>query len=200
MEVKYKKSVQAINYFTEKSAGVINRMKLMKLLWLSDRLHLQMHGRPVLKDNYVAMKNGPVPSTTLDISHSTDHEYVSQYFSPKGEYDIVSNGKTDVKYFSESDLEVLDAIWDEFGSMTQFQLSDLSHEYPEWKQHEAELLKNPKTRFPFDTKDLFDVPADQIKSKAFFFAVIDAGMKEESQRIYEHTTHIKDSLSKLAKA
>lgn len=201
MEVKYKKSVQAINYFAEKSAkGKINRMKLMKLLWLSDRLHLQMHGRPVLKDNYVAMKNGPVPSTTLEISYSNDHDYVAQYFSPKGEYDVASNGQTDLKYFSETDLEIFEAVWKEFGSMNEFQLSDLSHEYPEWKQYEAELKKNPKTCFPFETKDLFDAPEDQIKSKAFFFEVIEAGMKEESLKIYEYTTHIKNSISNLAKA
>lgn len=38
----------------------------MKLLWLSDRVHLNKYGRLILKDNYKALPHGPVPSATMD--------------------------------------------------------------------------------------------------------------------------------------
>jgi len=200
MEIKYKKSIQAINYFTRKSENnTINRMKLMKLLWLSDRLHLQMNGRTVLKDNYVAMKNGPVPSLAKEFSETRDHDYIAEFFYPSGDYEVSSVKESEIKYFSKSDIEVFEAVWSEFGSLNEFQLSDLSHEYPEWKQFEEDLRLNPYTRFPIDTVELFTMPTDHVKSKAIFFDVIEAGVKEESMSTYNMTTNIKKSISELSR-
>jgi uncharacterized phage-associated protein len=46
----YKKAIQTLAYFAQKEGGVINKMKVFKLIWLSDRLHLRKYGRPILND------------------------------------------------------------------------------------------------------------------------------------------------------
>jgi hypothetical protein len=38
-----------------------------KSIWVADVSHLNKYGRPVTYDNYVAMKDGPVPSFTRDL-------------------------------------------------------------------------------------------------------------------------------------
>src|SRR5450759_3309300 len=60
--------------FTQASAhvisgcqGSITRMKLFKLLYLADRAHLIKYARPILKDRYVNMDQGPVPSASYDL-------------------------------------------------------------------------------------------------------------------------------------
>ncbi|MFV8326042.1 Panacea domain-containing protein [Flavobacterium sp. ZS1P14] len=109
----------------------------MKLLWLADRVHLNKHGRLILKDNYNALPNGPVPSTTMDYSKNT----ISDSYSVKG-YNITSTKEFDAQYFSDSDLEVMNFIWEKFGQYNQYQLRDLSHKFPEWLRYEKELNDN----------------------------------------------------------
>lgn len=64
----FRKAVQALNFFAVKEGGTIDKMKVIKLIWFSDRAHLRQYGRPILMDRYLAMKYGPVPSKTKDLS------------------------------------------------------------------------------------------------------------------------------------
>lgn len=67
----YKKAVQALNFYADAEGGKINKMKALKLIWLSDRLHLRKFGRPILNDTYLAMPYGPVASGTKDLAEGT---------------------------------------------------------------------------------------------------------------------------------
>ena len=40
----------------------VTRYEIIKSLFLADRSHLNMYGRPITFDNYYAMRDGPVPS------------------------------------------------------------------------------------------------------------------------------------------
>ncbi len=120
------KAIQAINFFVEKEGGKCNYMKVIKLISLSDRLHLQKYGRTITGDKYYAMKHGMVPSTTLDISKVN---------SP-GNWEVGIIDKIDRKQFSKTDLEILEAIYKEYGHLDQFQLrDDISHRLPEWLRY-----------------------------------------------------------------
>jgi uncharacterized phage-associated protein len=43
------------------------KYEIAKAIFIADTRHLKTFGRPITYDNYVAMKDGPVPSMTLDI-------------------------------------------------------------------------------------------------------------------------------------
>ena len=74
----YRKSTQVLNFFANKQGGQINKMKALKLIFLADRYHIRKYGRLITNDVYVAMKHGPVPSTTKDISEYNDYlDYLS---------------------------------------------------------------------------------------------------------------------------
>jgi len=41
----YKKAIQVINWFANKTNGQIDKLKLMKLIFLADREHMRRYGR-----------------------------------------------------------------------------------------------------------------------------------------------------------
>ncbi|HEY9082880.1 MAG TPA: Panacea domain-containing protein [Vicingaceae bacterium] len=132
----------------------------MKLLWIADRLHLNKYGRLILKDSYCAMPHGPVPSETLDLVQSTQEGF----FSVKS-FDITADSNFNEKYFSHSDLEIMNLTWDEFGDKDQFLLRDFSHKFPEWKRFEKDLKNNKKPNsYPILMDDFFLKPSEDLEN------------------------------------
>ena len=141
----YKKSVQALNYLAVLEGGAINYMKALKLIWLSDRYHLRNHGRTITGDKYYALKNGPVASFTKDIiinKHITEelNKYSSTFVSVNG-YNLSTNSQPNTNVFSQKELEVINTVYDNYKSMTEFEISEFSHNFPEWKQYEEKIKK-----------------------------------------------------------
>lgn len=141
----YKKSVQALNYLAVLEGGAINYMKALKLIWLSDRYHLRNHGRTITGDKYFALKNGPVASFTKDIiinKHITEEqsEYSSTFVSVNG-YDLSTNSEPNTNVFSQKELEVIKTVYENYKGMDEFEISEFSHNFPEWKQYEEKIKK-----------------------------------------------------------
>jgi len=64
------KVVEAILFLLEEAgvrARALTQYDIVKSIFIADLWHLQKYGRPISFDNYVAMKFGPVPSTTYDM-------------------------------------------------------------------------------------------------------------------------------------
>jgi len=164
-EFNHKKAVQALNYFATKEGGVINKMKAIKLIWLSDRAHIRRYGRPIIMDEYFALPFGPIPSNTKDLAENNDvftsedeANYRNQYIETVNKYKFRSIEPIDEKVFSKTDLMVLEKVFSVFGNLTEFDLSNLSHEFPEWKKHENSLKSKIASRFKMDYLDFFNDP------------------------------------------
>lgn len=159
----YRKAIQILTFFAQKEGGVMNKMKAYKLIWLSDRSHLRNFGRTILNDTYFALKNGPIPSNTKDIVENYDlpeneQQHRDVFLEVVGKYDFKAKNKIDKTVFSETDLSVMENIYQNFGDKTQFQLSDISHFYPEWEKFENSLENANASRFEMDYNDFFDNP------------------------------------------
>jgi uncharacterized phage-associated protein len=158
----FKKAVQMLTFFAHKEGGVINKMKVFKLIWLSDRLHLRKYGRPILNDIYFALPKGTIPSITKDLADNsefltdTEKELRDKFIENSQNFFIKSKLAVEKIVFSESDLEVMNLIFNHFGNLNEFQLSDLSHQYPEWKKYEHALKIGHSSRFEMDYKDFFE--------------------------------------------
>jgi uncharacterized phage-associated protein len=163
----YRKAVQTLNFFAQKEGSVINKMKVFKLIWLSDRLHLRKYGRPILNDVYFALPKGPIPSTTKDLADNSDFladtekELREQFIENVSRFTIKAKAETQKSVFSQSDLEVMNLVYDHFGSLNEFQLSDLSHQYPEWKKFENGLNIGHSSRFEMSYQDFFETNQEQ---------------------------------------
>jgi uncharacterized phage-associated protein len=146
----YKKAAQALNYFAVAEGGRISQLKALKLVYCADRYHLRKYGRPITNDDYWAMKLGPVPSGTRDISllnseylDERELSYAADYISSDG-YALISKKPVDNMLFSESDVEALRFSWEVFGQLVRFDIADITHLYPEWNKHKEALEINSR--------------------------------------------------------
>jgi len=155
------KATQALNYFALKSRGRISTLKALKLTYFADRFHLRKYGRPITNDEYFAMRLGPVPCGVKDIAEISGvldqqyREYILTFISRDGD-DVESVNSVDRNVLSESDMEALSFAWETFGKLDQHDLSEMTHQYPEWKKHESALKICPRIRM--DLYDFFDDP------------------------------------------
>jgi uncharacterized phage-associated protein len=160
----FKKATQALNFFARESGGYIDKLKALKLLYFADRYHLRKHGRAITNDTYFAMKLGPVASGMKDLAElgpflaDEEREYAEQYLETPKPNLVSSIRSIDQSVLSKSDLEALHTVWKWVGHLNCSELVDLSHEYPEWKQHEAELRISGISRVKMDYRDFLDDP------------------------------------------
>ena len=157
------KTTQALNFFAEREGGEIKRMKALKLLFFADRYHLRKFGRPLSCDRYYAMKNGPVASEAKDVTElvglaDITRQYVEQFLSPSSRHYFASLKEYDPSVFSESDRETLEFAWNRFGRYTEFELSEITHLYPEWSRHRDSISKDGKKRARMSHADFFMDP------------------------------------------
>ena len=126
------KMTEALAYFGERGVRGLTMLKALKLLYLADRDHLVKYSRPIVGGRYVLLQLGPVGLETYDIVS----EAVAgvELESPLGKlFADAINIKRNPNYdnplltarrearrdvFSETDLESLDSVINEYGNMT----------------------------------------------------------------------------------
>ncbi|MCX7313733.1 MAG: Panacea domain-containing protein [Alphaproteobacteria bacterium] len=127
-----RKAAQLCAFFALKSQGVIEKLKLIKLIYFSERRVLAEHHRPMLFDELFSLPHGPICSSTLNGIDGAIHGQIWDDFVARNGNNIVAMKKFDRNDFDEVSDEELDAvekIWDELGHMTASQLRNYSHKY-----------------------------------------------------------------------
>jgi uncharacterized phage-associated protein len=140
---RLKTCVQALHYLLTK-LGTTDKLKLVKLMFLADKLHLIRYGRTITGDTFLAIPNGPVGSMAKDVLSGemgflsqNDHSFCEQFIEQSGNYDYRTGEKrADFGLLSKSDYKILDEIILKFGKFDKWQLVKLTHKYPEWAQFE----------------------------------------------------------------
>lgn len=175
IEFDHKKATQAINYFAIKEGGKIDKLKLIKLIWLADRYHIRKYGRPIINDTYLAMKFGPVGSAVKDIAEDSDFlapeesAYLKKYLlCDKKNNNVKSVKETESDVFSKTDLEALGKIYEEYGKYQNLYLVKISHEFPEWKKFKDKLESKSSTREQMNYRDFFLDPDKEAPIKNIF--------------------------------
>lgn len=108
-------------------------LKLMKLLYLSDRESMDRYGTPISDDHIVAMPHGPVLSQTLNL---IDGDVESReggwedWISDKANHEVSLRSAINIEKMDElceADIEVLNIVWGQFGHMKKWQIRDYTH-------------------------------------------------------------------------
>lgn len=195
LEFDYKKAIQAINFFAKKEGGQISKLRVLKLIWLADRYHLRKYGRPILNDTYFAMPYGPVASAVKDItgfnfldSCDLEQTYLMDYLTREAEYTIKSIKDVNTDVFSDSDIEALETISQEYGTSSTHDLIELSHKFPEWKKHEESLKSGLVSRESMSYEDFFKNPTGSVDGKNIFHEPQD--QLETAQQIFEENAEL----------
>ena len=165
-----RKAAQVAAYFARKESGQIDILKLVKLIYLSDRKNMERNGHPIINDKFVSMPHGPVNSMTLNyINGAVDHaEEWDKYISDRAGYTVATAKEFDIDDFdelSDTDLETLDAVWKECGNMTKWEIRDWTHEHcPEWEYPQGGAEPIPHERvFKFLGFENANELASQVK-------------------------------------
>jgi len=193
------KILQILYYLQSKTPNKkakYNYMYLLKLFFLAERLHVRRYGIPISFTRYIAMEYGPVSSETKDILLSKlsflftmtekDKQFVKDNIKKLDEYDRKIK-RQEQNLLSKSILEALDFAINKFGKFEEFQLSEITHDYPEWKKIEKncdmslcdffdnpDLSKAEVINFYFKGKDPF------AEDEKFLLE-----MKEQCKQLYE---------------
>ena len=151
-------------YMADKNGEEIDFKKLLKLIYLADRLHLREHGRTISTDHYSAMKQGPVASTVYDKCKSIagskiefgDSTDILDSFKSGSDYFIIKAIKKPVlDNFSQSEINIISKVLETYGAFNGDQLSKITHNFYEWRKYE-EMLKKNDTSFVIDMEDFFE--------------------------------------------
>ena len=147
------KTTQAAARLLGHGGGRMSVLKLIKLLYLTDRAALLKWGRLLTFDTYFSLPQGPILSATLDkINEAVAPEgpsYWHTVISERSGNDVRLLGRDALPNteLSLAEEELLDRIWDEFGAMSGWDLRDYSHGLPEWQDPEG-------SRRPIDLQDI----------------------------------------------
>ena len=147
MNISLPKLKAIILYFCQNTdPKFLGKVKLMKLIYYLDFMHLKKYGSPVTYDTYVNLEHGPIPSAIKNLVDSAADDIDSSVLADAISFDCPPNIKmyrvlpkreftdTDRKYFSESELEILKQVCLRFGDKTTKFIEDASHKESPWQK------------------------------------------------------------------
>lgn len=157
------KLVHALAFFSAKGISDLTKLKAAKLLYFADKKHLLMYGRPILGDVYFCLPYGPVPSVSLnemndaiarpEVCDSDRNAFEGVLTVRKpfwGHPRFQFKGAFDQEVFSESELEVLEEVGQQYGHLTARQLVDRTHDDPVWKMANRYRGSQGCVRIPYE--------------------------------------------------
>ena len=66
MKIHFNKLKLILLYFSN-NCEYLGKIKLMKLFYFLDFMHVKKYGTPITFDNYINLEKGPIPSTIFNI-------------------------------------------------------------------------------------------------------------------------------------
>ena len=126
----------------------IKILKLIKLLYLADRESIDRFGEPISYDKMVSMDHGPVLSRTLDLINGcvsgNDGAQWDAWISDRKSHSVALKkiaARDCLDQLSDADIEVLSAVWDQFGQMGDWEISEYTHDHlGEWRDPRGSSL------------------------------------------------------------
>jgi uncharacterized phage-associated protein len=136
-----RKAAQMAAFFLGQSPErKMSHLKLMKLLYLSDREAVRAFGWPISGDRLVSMPHGPVLSQTLNLMDGDVESRPGgweEWISDKENHEISLRQPLKAGALDElapAEIDVLNAVWGQFGSMGKWEIRDWTHKHcAEWK-------------------------------------------------------------------
>lgn len=147
MKISLAKLKAILLYFCNYSdVKFLGKVKLMKMFYFLDFMHLKKFGSPVTYDIYINLEHGPIPSfiknlvdNAADDPEGSELSDVISVERPAGTemYRFLPQRKfseKDKKLFSETELETLKEVCTRFGDKNTKFIEDVSHKEAPWSK------------------------------------------------------------------
>lgn len=160
------KAIQAAALLLGKHHGRMSQLRLLKLLYIANREALRLAGTVVIDDRAVAMQHGPVLSRTYDTmkNETSDATEWNQFIGRDG-YTLELQKDPGNSKLSRFEIELLQRIADDHCDIDDWQLVELTHQFPEW------IRNNPgESSKAISLDDILDA----------------LGLKASSEEIHQH--------------
>ena len=142
------KAVQAMAYVVRR-LGPMDKIKLMKLLYLADREHFIEVGFPITGDQPRAMRWGPVPSDSLDLLNGEPLLPADRVFR----FLHVDDNRVELRQspgeelLTDSERRVLDQVIGTWGRTETRELIQETHRLPEYVEC---YVQGTSSKIPYD--------------------------------------------------
>lgn len=149
------KAAQMAAYLLHKRGGTMSFLKLMKLLYLSDRKSLELYGEPISGDRYVSMNYGPVLSNVYSLiaDGSKEGNEWDQWISDGANHTVQLRRRFediyDLTELSRANIRAMDEVYETYGHWNRFDLCEETHRIcREWQDPHG-------SSFPISMQDIF---------------------------------------------
>jgi uncharacterized phage-associated protein len=129
----------------------LTKMRISKLLYFIDKYHLQKYGQVVLDDRYYRLPKGPIPGLTLNLlneffdpefeyaiaDNRINKIYLSEYLKATGSYRLKMKKAGNFAALSESEVEIINKVLEDYGTLSTNDLVDESHKDASWLMTDA---------------------------------------------------------------
>ena len=133
---KIELSLHSLLYILNQFDDFVDFHKVFKILYFADQKHLATYGSSISEEKYIAMNNGPVPSTAYDILKALKgqglaksyQDFFSRFIEINGNHKVKSKVNADLDYFSQSEINCLNESIKENKDETFSSLTRKSHD------------------------------------------------------------------------
>lgn len=129
------KQVQAAAVLIHLAGGRMDRLRLLKLLYIADRESLAERGAPIIGGRVVALDNGPLHSDVYDLIKGTHLNWSewSRHFDNEGHVVAMKEdpGRLDLSPF---EIDKLTEVSERYRPMDSWEVAEKTHDFPEWKE------------------------------------------------------------------
>lgn len=156
------KAAQVAAFFVAREPH-IEKLKLIKLVYLAERRALSQYGRPMLYDEFYSLKDGPICSSTLngingELDASTWSSLIALDSNGRNVHPVREVGRDDLDEVSDAEMDVLESVWAEFKDFTSSQIRNWTH------KHCPEYTEVEKGRVPISYADVLKALGDDYAS------------------------------------
>jgi len=148
-----RKAAQLCAWFAVRAGGQIEKLKLIKLIYLTEREHLSTFDDSMLLDELYSLPNGPICSSTLNGINGVIHTDVWDEFILRNGNIVVAMkafSREELDDISEEEIGLAEKIWAKFGCMSSSQIRNYTHKNcPEYRELEV-------GRFPISYRDVLE--------------------------------------------
>ena len=137
------KEITKDNSSSDDTSIIIDKLKLQKLLYFTQRESIAINGKPAFKEDLEGWKHGPVSPLV---------------------YKSYSNGKFDIqtKDISEGLKYIIDNVIEGYGALDSWKLRNLSHKEISWINSRENLDPNEEGHNPLKLDDI-KIDAEKIR-------------------------------------
>jgi len=147
--INYEKTLETIVWFANKKSDAGFHW-LLKMIFLADRHHLNKYGIPIIGDDYIAMRFGPVGDTVYSILKGECPVVDEQEKITVANKIVTTKEKPNTNHFSRREIEIFENIFSTYGDYSFADLCDITHSFPEWKDARAcRISENPRIDYKY---------------------------------------------------